>query len=84
LQLDLWELLMRLTSIGLIAAATIGIAGIALSADLPVKAPAYAPPVAAPYNWTGSYVGGNIGYGWGSGSIELTPFTVFPAVPFSL
>jgi outer membrane immunogenic protein len=79
-----WELLMGLTSIGLIAAATIGTAGIALSADLPVKAPAYAPPVAAPYNWTGSYVGGNIGYGWGSGSIELTPFTVFPAVPFSL
>ena len=77
-------LLMRLTSIGLIAAATIGTTGIALSADLPVKAPAYAPPVAAPYNWTGSYVGGNIGYGWGSGSIELTPFTVFPAVPFSL
>jgi len=59
---------------------------IALSADLPVKAPAYAPPVAARYNWTGSYIGGHIGYGWGSDPIDLTPFTVFPAgtVPLSL
>src|SRR5215467_4818168 len=37
------RLLVRLTSIGLIAAATIGTTGIALSADLPAKAPAYAP-----------------------------------------
>jgi outer membrane immunogenic protein len=79
-------LLMRLTSIGLIAAATIGTTGIALSADLPAKAPAYAPPVAAPYNWTGSYVGGNIGYGWGSDPVDLNSFAVFPAgtVPLSL
>jgi outer membrane immunogenic protein len=79
-------LLMRLTSIGLIAAATIGTTGIARSADLPAKAPAYAPPVAAPYNWTGSYVGGNIGYGWGSDPVDLTSFAVFPAgtVPLSL
>src|SRR5262245_50879009 len=77
---------MRLTSVGLIAAATIGTTGIALSADLPAKAPAYAPPVAAPYNWTGSYIGGNIGYGWGSDPVDLTSFAVFPAgtVPISL
>lgn len=36
----------------------------ALAADLPVKAPIRAPVVAA-YNWTGCYVGGNIGYSWG-------------------
>ena len=60
------------------------VTSIALSADLPVKVPAYAPPVAAPYNWTGSYIGGHIGYGWGSDPIELTPFPVFPAVPLSL
>jgi outer membrane immunogenic protein len=39
-----------------------------MAADLPV-APAYtkAPAVVAPpiYNWTGFYVGGNVGYGWG-------------------
>lgn len=36
----------------------------AMAADLPVKAP---PPVYVPspvYNWTGFYVGGNVGYGW--------------------
>jgi len=85
LQLDLWGRLMRLTSIGLIAAATIGTTGIALSADMPVKAPAYAPPQAAPYNWTGSYIGGNFGYAWGSDPINLTPGTAFPGtVPLSL
>jgi outer membrane immunogenic protein len=36
----------------------------ALAADLPVKAPVRVPVVAA-YNWTGCYVGGNIGYSWG-------------------
>lgn len=40
----------------------------AMAADLPVKAPAYPPPVVAAYNWTGFYVGGNLGYGWGSSS----------------
>ena len=39
-----------------------------------------------PYNWTGSYIGGNFGYAWGSDPIGLSPFTVFPAgtVPLSL
>jgi outer membrane immunogenic protein len=35
----------------------------AFAADMPVKAPAVAPPV---FNWTGLYVGGDIGYLWGS------------------
>jgi outer membrane immunogenic protein len=37
--------------------------GAASAADMPVKAPP--PAVAAVYDWTGFYVGGNIGYGWG-------------------
>jgi outer membrane immunogenic protein len=35
----------------------------ALAADLPVKVPMA--PVVAAYNWTGCYVGGNVGYSWG-------------------
>ena len=45
--------------------ATLG-ASAASAADLPersyTKAP---PPIAAVYDWTGFYVGGNVGYGWG-------------------
>jgi outer membrane immunogenic protein len=42
-----------------------GASSIASAADMPVKAPIYTPPVAAPsYSWTGCYVGVNAGYGW--------------------
>jgi outer membrane immunogenic protein len=40
-------------------------AGTAMAADLPLKAP---PMPVAVYNWTGFYVGGNIGYSWGRSS----------------
>ncbi len=43
------------------------VAGPALAADLPAKAPIYkAPPPVAAYSWTGCYVGGNIGGLWAS------------------
>jgi outer membrane immunogenic protein len=49
-----------------IVAATALLATGAFAADLPVKtytkAPVYVEPV---FNWTGFYVGGNIGYSWG-------------------
>jgi outer membrane immunogenic protein len=49
------------------AALTIGLAQMALAADLPQR-PALAPLLAPTpvYNWTGIYVGINGGYGWGS------------------
>jgi outer membrane immunogenic protein len=41
-------------------------ANAALAADLSLKAPRAA--VTAAYDWTGFYVGGNVGYGWGEGT----------------
>ncbi len=55
---------MKRVSIAAIAAvAALTFSQIAYSADMPTRAPA-APPVAT-YNWTGFYVGGNVGGGWG-------------------
>jgi outer membrane immunogenic protein len=46
----------------------------AFAADLPVRAPAYKAPVAVAtvYNWTGFYIGGHVGYGWG----DVDPGTI--------
>ena len=48
--------------------------GLVFAADMAVKAP---PPALAPVDsWTGWYVGGNIGYGWGNDTGEgFTSFT---------
>ena len=47
--------------------------GAASAADLPVKAYPKAPAaIAAVYNWTGFYVGANVGYGWGNHHTNLT------------
>lgn len=50
-----------------IALGALGIAAPALAADMPARVH-YKAPVAAPvpYTWTGCYVGGQAGYGWGS------------------
>jgi outer membrane immunogenic protein len=60
--------------IGISAAASLLATG-ALAADLPVKQPVYtkAPVYVDPvYDWTGFYVGGNIGYSWGRSSDTST------------
>ena len=68
-------------------ALTVGAASAALAADLPtpgpIPPPIYAPTVA--YNWTGFYIGGNLGLGWNGGSFadsigntfSLNPKTLF-------
>ena len=60
-----------LASVGAFALAT----SAALAADLPSRAP---PPVYVPpapiFTWTGIYVGGQIGYAWGSGNLNYTGF----------
>jgi outer membrane immunogenic protein len=69
--------------------AVVGFASVASAADLPVKAPVYKAPVAAPaYSWTGFYIGVNAGGGIGrnpstasdvtTGSVIGT-FTMSPA-----
>jgi outer membrane immunogenic protein len=58
--------------LGTIAALALGAPiGSALAADLrlPVKAPPM--PVVVPYNWTGFYIGGNVGYSWGRDPIDV-------------
>ena len=40
----------------------------AQAADMPVKAPVAAAPI-----WTGFYVGGNVGYGWGNRNVNYAP-----------
>jgi outer membrane immunogenic protein len=42
------------------------------AADLSTKTPLYKAPVATPYVWTGFYVGGNVGYGWGRANGGIT------------
>ncbi|WP_026606009.1 outer membrane protein [Methylocapsa acidiphila] len=48
------------------------VAGSALAADLPYREapPAYAPPVPI-FTWTGLYIGGQIGYAWGSDNYNV-------------
>ena len=52
---------------------------VASAADMPTKAPAYKAVEPIPYNWTGFYVGGHAGYGWGSNQSTATSATTsFP------
>jgi outer membrane immunogenic protein len=52
----------------------------ASAADMPVKAPRPAPVAAAVYSWTGFYIGGHVGYGWGEfDTTAVTATGSFPA-----
>ena len=65
---------MQKYSLTLLAAATIGLAiSQASAADLPRKAPVYAPPPPPPMTWTGCYIGANVGGIFGSRSADF-PF----------
>jgi outer membrane immunogenic protein len=69
---------MHRKSLAFIAAAGLSLAlgQIASAAELPVKPTYQPPPILAPtpvYNWTGFYVGGNLGGAWGN--VEVTDVT---------
>ena len=67
-------------------ALTVGAASAALAADLPtpgpIPPPIYAPAVA--YNWTGFYIGGNLGLGWNGGSFADSIGNTFSLDPKTL
>src|ERR1700690_1907423 len=54
------------------AFAAFGFVNAASAADMPTKAPMAAPVMAPAYNWTGFYVGGDVGYGWGTSQSTAT------------
>ena len=55
------------------AAVALALMGSAQAADMPIM-PRKAPPMLVPftYNWTGFYLGANVGYGWSDGSGSIT------------
>jgi outer membrane immunogenic protein len=57
----------------LVSAGVIGLSGTAYAADLP-SAPIEAPAVTLPlaFDWTGFYVGAQIGYAWGNSDTDFT------------
>jgi opacity protein-like surface antigen len=59
---------MRNFGLAIGATFAIGLAGSAIAADMPLKAPVYqaAPPV---YNWSGCYIGANAGGAWSHQSV---------------
>jgi len=69
------------------AAAFLSAGQAAYAADMPVKAPVHSAPAAAmPYNWTGFYVGGNVGASWANSDVtsNLIPGAVVPGSAGSL
>lgn len=58
----------RLQCALLAGVAVIGFASIASAADMPTKAPIYKAAPVVLYNWTGIYIGGNLGVAWAHSS----------------
>jgi outer membrane immunogenic protein len=70
---------MKKSVLGLVAMGAL-IAGPAMAADMPVKAPPA--PVAPAYSWTGFYIGGEVGGGWASETVTIvTQSSATPGFP---
>src|SRR5712692_3442762 len=51
----------------------------AIAADMPVKAPIYKA-VTPPFDWTGFYAGGQVGYAWGDATFFIPGILIVPTV----
>jgi outer membrane immunogenic protein len=52
--------------VGALAGAVLSVAAMQAASAADIPAPVNkAAPMAVAYNWTGLYIGGNVGYGWG-------------------
>jgi outer membrane immunogenic protein len=64
-----WSSSMKKFLLSSAAAAALVLTAPAFAADMATRAPVYKAPYAAPlFNWTGVYIGGHGGYGWGDAS----------------
>lgn len=72
----------QLSLAGIIALGAIAFGSGSLAADLPaapfIKAPAPVPPL---FSWTGGYIGGSVGSGWGTGQADLGVGNTFIGAP---
>jgi opacity protein-like surface antigen len=72
----------RLSVAFIVAVSAIALTQVALAADMPLKAPIAKAPIAAPpYDWSGLYVGGHIGYLWGRTHVEEDGVVTEPGAP---
>jgi outer membrane immunogenic protein len=69
---------MRLIRLAVAGMMAIGLGKSALAADLPSRSSPTAPPMMAPFSWTGAYFGLNGGYNWGTatGSYRISSATL--------
>jgi opacity protein-like surface antigen len=61
-------MVMKSSFLGSVALFAFCVSVTARTADMPVKAPPAPPP---PYNWSGFYLGANLGGAWTSGSLNI-------------
>jgi len=75
------DMFKRLIISGLTVIGSVSFLGMAQAADLPVKSSPYIAP-APVWSWTGFYIGGHVGGGWGTTSSTLNSLgTPFPLPP---
>jgi outer membrane immunogenic protein len=64
---------------GTAALGALSFVGAAFAADLPVRA--YVPPPAPVFSWTGFYIGGQVGSGWGTSQTDVDVGNTFIGAP---